>query len=197
MNYLEALVSANKIEGSLVELGFGKGNSLKDFISFMNGGDAVKRNIWIYESFTGYNDPSPEDQDAFVKGGFKRPIQPAYDIKNTIKKEVQLIKGYIEDTLPSSYKSSEPIAVIHSHLVSYTSTLHGLNALKGKIVDNGIIIVTDYETFPGTKQAVDEFVSANTHQWKLSKGADDFVVIKKIKIVELDTKVTRTRTPAI
>lgn len=196
MDYLEALISANSVKGSLVELGFGKGNSLRKFISFMNGGDAEKRNIWIYESFEGYNDPSPEDNNAFVKGGFKRPIQPEYDIRHTIRKEVQLVKGYIEETLPSSYNSEEPIAVIHSHLISYSSTLHGLHTLKNKIADNGIIIVTDYDTFPGTKQAVDEFVYGNTKLWHLTKH-DDFAVIKKIQLVEIGTKVSRSRTQGL
>ena len=36
MEYKEALSLANKLTGSLIELGFGKGNSLKEFIGYMN-----------------------------------------------------------------------------------------------------------------------------------------------------------------
>ena len=196
MNYLETLISANNVKGSLIELGFGKGNSLRKFISFMNGGDTTKRNIWIYESFEGYNTPTQEDGEAFVKGGFKRPIQPAFDIRHTINTEVQLVKGYIEETLPSSYNSEEPIAIIHTHLVSYSSTLHGLNVLKNKLTDGGLIIITDYDLFPGTKQAVDEFVHGNTKLWHLTKH-DGFAAIKKIKLVEIGTKVSRSRTSGL
>ena len=57
MNYKAALATANNIPGSLVELGFGKGNSLKEFIGYMNEGSIIKRNILIYESFSGYNTP--------------------------------------------------------------------------------------------------------------------------------------------
>jgi len=195
MNYLDAFRTVNNLDGNLVELGFGKGNSLKEFISFMNGGDIDKREIYIYESFEGYNNPSPEDKDAFKKGGFKRPIQPAYDIRHTINKEVFLIKGYIEDTLPSQAPST-PIAIIHSHLISYTSTQHGLNILSPKLKDNGIFVITDYDIFPGTQQAVDEFIAKYPKQWQLTK-CNGFVVIKKIKIEEVSNKVSRTRTPLV
>lgn len=197
MDYKEALGLADNVEGTLVELGFGKGNSLKEFISYMNKKDIVKRNIWIYESFDGYGAPTPEDQGAFVKGGFKRPIQPAFDIRNTIDKEVKLIKGYIENTLPESYDTKEPVAIIHTHLVSYSSTLFGLSTLANKVADNGIIVVTDYKEFPGTKLAVDTFVESSTGKWQLI-SADGFIILKKIKLVNLSTfKVTRSRTPLV
>lgn len=197
MNYKQALGLADSIDGTLIELGFGKGNSLKEFISYMNNKDIAKRSIWIYESFDGYRAPTAEDKEAFVKGGFKRPIQPAFDIRNTIDKEVKLIKGYIEDTLPSSYDSKEKVAIIHSHLVSYSSTLFGLTVFENKLADNGIILVTDYDHFPGTKLAVDQFIEKSSGKWQTLKG-EGFVILKKIKLVELSTfKVVRTRTPLV
>ena len=41
MDYKTALATVNKTPGSLVELGFGKGNSLKEFIGYMNDGSIV------------------------------------------------------------------------------------------------------------------------------------------------------------
>ena len=71
MDYKGALKLAAGIKGSLIELGFGKGNSLKEFISYMNAKDIDKRNIWIYESFDGYNEPVAEDEGAFKRGEYK------------------------------------------------------------------------------------------------------------------------------
>lgn len=194
MNYLDALRSVNNLDGTFVELGFGKGNSLKEFISFMNGGDIDKREIYIYESFNGYRKPTVEDKEAFVEKGFKRPIQPAYDIVHTINKKVHLVKGYIEDTFSTQPPSR--VAIVHSHLVGYLSTQFALKQLASKLLDNGIVIITDYEKYPGTKQAVDEFIYDRPKQWKFSKG-NGFITLKKIKIEEVSTKVSRTRSSLV
>jgi O-methyltransferase len=192
MEYKEALSLANKLTGSLIELGFGKGNSLKEFIGYMNDLSISKRNIWIYESFDGYNTPGPEDQGAFKKGEFKRPPQPAYDIRNTIKAEVRLVKGYIEETLPLNFDNSQ-VAIVHSHLVSYSSTLHGLNFFSKFIPPDGVIIVTDYEIYPGTKQAVDEFVAKHSPHYKFVDVNNNFAAIKRQKVVKFQDRVSRTK----
>jgi|SaaInlStandDraft_1057018.scaffolds.fasta_scaffold36002_2 O-methyltransferase len=192
MDYKAALGLANGLKGTLIELGFGKGNSLREFISYMNKGKIDKRNIWIYESFDGYREPTAEDVGKIKKGADKRPPQPAYDIVHTINREVNLVKGYIEETLPSNY-STEPVALIHSHLVSYTSTQHGLNVFKDKIEVGGLIVVTDYEVYPGTKQAVDEFVARNI-AFTIIESNSKFTVIKRDKIQSFNnTSITRTR----
>ncbi len=36
MEYKDALKLADAVPGSLIELGFGRGNNLKEFISYMN-----------------------------------------------------------------------------------------------------------------------------------------------------------------
>ena len=192
MEYKEALKLADAVPGSLIELGFGRGNSLKEFISYMNNIEINKRNIWIYESFDGYNNPTPEDKSAFKKGDFKRPPQPAYDIVNTINTRVELVKGYIEETLPKRYDKS-PVSIVHSHLVSYSSTLHGLENFEKYMDPGSIIIVTDYEMFEGTKQAVDEFLIKYAPKFKMIETNDQFVVLKTQSVKKLGSKVTRTR----
>lgn len=192
MEYRDALKLADGVNGTLVELGFGKGNSLKEFISYMNKYEIAKRNIWIYESFDGYREPAPQDNNAFRKGGFKRPIQPAYDIQHTINTEVRLVKGYIEETLPEQYDKS-PVAIVHSHLVSYTSTRHGLDIFAPYIPDNGVIVITDYNVFEGTKQAVDEFVIDNSPHFSLVDSNEEFAVLKRVPVKKLNNRVTRSR----
>ena len=192
MEYKEALSLADGVKGSLIELGFGKGNSLKEFIGYMNNLDISKRNIWIYESFDGYNTPTAEDKGAFKKGEFKRPPHPAYDIQHTINTEVKLVKGYIEETLPKNYDKSQ-VAIIHSHLISYSSTLHGLNSFSKYLIPGGIIVVTDYEAFPGTKQAVDEFVAQHNPHYRLVEANSNFALIKRVPVKDFKTKVQRSR----
>lgn len=192
MEYKDALKIADGVPGALIELGFGKGNSLKEFISYMNKFEISKRNIWIYESFDGYADPAPEDENAFKKGEFKRPPQPAYDIQHTINTEVKLVKGYIEDTLPKNYDKN-PVAIVHSHLVSYTSTQHALEYFDDYLQTDGVIVVTDYEVFPGTKLAVDQFVSKRFPHYKIEDTNESFIVLRKQSVKSFDNKVTRGR----
>ena len=192
MEYKDALKLADAVPGSLIEFGFGRGNSLKEFISYMNNIEISKRNIWIYESFDGYNNPTPEDNRAFKKGDFKRPPQPAYDIRNTINTKVELIKGYIEETLPTEYDKS-PVAIVHSHLVSYSSTRHGLENFEKYMPPGSVIIVTDYQAFEGTKQAVDEFLIKFAPKFKTIEVNDTFIVIQTQKVQKLINKVLRSR----
>lgn len=192
MEYKDALKLADGVPGALIELGFGKGNSLREFISYMNKFEISKRNIWIYESFDGYSDPTPEDNNAFKKGQFKRPPQPAYDIQHTINTEVKLVKGYIEETLPKNYDKN-PVAVVHSHLVSYTSTQYGLEIFHKYVQVGGIIVVTDYEVFEGTKLAVDQFVTKHTPEYRVVDKNESFIVLKKVEVKNLNPTVSRTR----
>ncbi len=191
MDYKAALATANNIPGSLIELGFGKGNSLKEFIGYMNEGSIIKRNILIYESFSGYNEPTVQDKNAFRKGEFKRPPQPAFDIIHLINRDIKVQVGYIEETLLKEV-STEPIALIHSHLVSYTSTEFALEKLTSKLEINGSFIITDYEAFPGTKLAVDEFYARHAAEYALDTN-ENFAKLTKREVTTVQTKPTRTR----
>ena len=192
MRYLEAIKLADKIEGSFIELGFGKGKNLTEFISYMNNRDTTKRNIWLYDSFEGYREPTAEDDNAFVKGGYKRPIQPAMDIIHTLKKEVKLIKGYVEDTLESSYNSEEKIAIIHTDLVSYSSTLFSLTTLNSKLNIGGVIIATGYSEYKGVKLAIDKFLKENKKEYILEHSSNIAILIKR-QYLDVPTKVNKDR----
>lgn len=187
----EIIALADKTPGILIDLGFGKGNSLKSIISWMNSDEIVKRDIQIYESFNGYPAPTSEDEGAFKKGGFKRPPQPAYDIVHTIKKKVSLHKGFVESTLNSYNKA--PIGVIHCHLGPYSSTLFSLETLYEYLKVGGVIIIDGYNDFPGTKLAVDKFVT-DKKLMKFFGIQDNFSYIRKAPIKKLGIeKITRTR----
>ena len=135
---------------------------------------------------------SIRDENAFKKGEFKRPPQPAYDIQHTINTEVKLVKGYIEDTLPNNYDKN-PVAIVHSHLVSYTSTQHALEYFDNYLQTDGVVVVTDYAVFPGTKLAVDQFVAKRFPHYKIEDTNESFIVLRKQSVKSFDNKVTRGR----
>ena len=193
MSYFEALSSVNDIKGTLIELGFGKGTTLKEFISYMNNEVITKREIWLYDSFEGYNNPVEQDGDTFVKGEYKRPFGPAMDIRHTVKSNVTVVKGYVEDTFAGSYLSDEPIAIAHMDLVSYSSTLFSLNRLHSKLAIKGIVIVSGYKDYEGVKLALDKFLKDNKANYKVI-SKDNIAVIKRTEQKTIKGFIKRTIT---
>ncbi len=168
--FLYAAKLIDKIEGSFIEAGFGNGASASMFVGLMNKNLITKRNIWLYDSFEGFPQPSPEDKSVRnpQKGEWKRSIQPALDIKKyasqNLSTEVEVIKGYFEETIPTSY-GSEPIAMLHLDCDLYNSYKVCLEGLYDKVAPGGLILFDDYrlvgdadfDAWPGASKAVDNF----------------------------------------
>ena len=137
----------------------------------MNEGTLTKRHTWIFDSFKGNLKPTSKDLefDSSLREGFDPGrIGTAMDMRFTLtnpNKKVNVIRGYVEDTLPNSYDGSD-IACLLVDVVSYSSTLHVLSSLHRYLVRDGLIYAKGYEDTAGVKVAVDEFISTNnlTHQ---------------------------------
>ena len=192
MDYLEAIKLADNTKGLLLDIGFGKGKNLTEFISYMNERKVLKRDIILYDSFEGYSEPTELDGDVFIKGGFKRPIQPAMDIRNTIKKDVKLVKGFIEDTLVGSFNKQSKIAIVHLDLVSNSSTLFSLSKLHSALSIDGVIIISGYGLYPGVKLAVDSFLKDNKKEYRIEYTGEK-AVLSKVQYLNLNKRVTKDR----
>jgi hypothetical protein len=70
--------------------------------------------------------------------------------------EVHVVKGWFEDTLRTA--ATGPIAVLHLDGDWYESTRTILDALYGRVVAGGFVVVDDYGHWPGCRRAVDEFL---------------------------------------
>jgi len=156
MAYKEILNTVNNIEGILLDIGFGKGIDLSSIISDMNEGSIKTRDICLFDSFQGQPEPTDLDEGSFSKGDYNRPIQPAYDISNSIKANICICKGWVEDTLQPCIKE-EDVAAVHIDVVGYESTLFSLNTSYKSLVQGGVLIIKDYTNYTGVKKAVDKF----------------------------------------
>ncbi len=56
-----------------------------------------------------------------------------------------------------------------------------------------VIVVTDYQAFEGTKQAVDEFLIKYAPKFKTVEVNDTFIAIQTQKVQTLTSKVIRSR----
>jgi len=162
--FLHTASLVDKIEGSLVEAGFGLGTSANAFVILMNEGLIAKRNLWLYDSFEGFPQPSIEDKSprSPKKGQWKVPMEPALKIKDKIDTSVHVIKGFFEDTIPSSY-TDDQIAILHLDCDLYNSYKVCLEGLYDKVAPGGLILFDEYKSpkqlwgFPGAAKAIDEF----------------------------------------
>jgi O-methyltransferase len=112
-----------------------------------------------------------------IKGRLK-PIEGIYDQfggKGTLEENKHLLedvigyekakihyhKGWFEETIPVDKKEIDKIAILRLDGDYYSSTKVCLENLYDKVVPNGLIIIDDYGTYKGCKNAVDEFRVAN------------------------------------
>ena len=154
----------DNIEGTFVEMGFGEGYSANQFARLMNEGKIAKRNLWLYDSFTGFPHPTKEDISPRkpFKGEWARPIEPALAIKNKIDTNVEVVKGYFEEVLPQTYTGG-PIAILHLDCDLYSSYKVCLENLYEKVAPGGAILFDEYKSpvalknFPGASKAIDDF----------------------------------------
>ena len=161
----QVISKVNNLEGTFVELGFGEGRSADFIVWAMNEGLLTKRDIWLYDSFEGFPEPTIEDKSPrnAQKGQWKVPIEPALAIKDKISTNVEVVKGYVEDTLPDSYKGG-PIAVLHIDLDLYSAYKITLESLYDKVIEGGLILFDEYKSppqyknFPGASKAIDNFL---------------------------------------
>lgn len=96
----------------------------------------------------------------FEKGCFKTDSLPQ------VEPNVQLIKGYFDDTLPPFViQNSAPCAFIHIDCDLYSSTKTIFKYLKNQIVSGTVISFDEYFNYPGWREgeykAFQEFITEN------------------------------------
>lgn len=79
----------------------------------------------------------------------------ALDIRN-----VHLVRGWFEETLPKTKAMIGPIALLHIDADWYASTKMCLEELYAQVVEGGIVVIDDYGTWSGCKKATDEWAAA-------------------------------------
>ena len=180
---LVAEVVKNNIKADLIECGVAQGGcaALMALIAFENKKN--NRKIWLFDSFEGL--PETGDKDFTIEktklaGKFIRPLDKGsclgtYEqVENLFfsklkinKKNVVMIKGWLEDTLPKYKNKIGKISVLRIDADWYKSTKCCLENLYDNVVNGGFIIIDDYGTCFGAKRAVDEFLEKKKLSVKL------------------------------
>lgn len=124
-------------EGLFIEFGVFKGTTI-NFIS-----NTTDKTVYSFDSFEGL----PQSwRDGFSEGTFKLNNIPK------VNKNVKLIKGLFEESIPSFLKENEDTcSFIHIDCDLYSSTKTIFDLLHSKIKKNTIIVFDEFFNYPGWK----------------------------------------------
>jgi O-methyltransferase len=167
MHDLIQLVDKNKISGSIVEMGCGRGGC-GSFMADCVEKSGAKRNVWLFDSFEGLSDPAPEDfketnkkEDEIRKGYLKvssqlpREAMRAIGLKNP--ENVKVIPGWFEESLPKHLDEIGEIAILRLDADLYEPTKYCLEQMYDRVAEGGYIVIDDYKNWSGTRRALYEF----------------------------------------
>jgi O-methyltransferase len=163
---------ARKLDGDIVECGVFKGGSA----AVMMMASRPPRRVWLFDSFEGLPEPTPED-GAMARhyasdrsSGALAPIDQCvgplemveelfFQKLGTERSRVEIRKGWFQDTLPRAANELGPIAVLRLDGDWYESTRVCLEHLHDHVVPGGYVIIDDYGYWEGCRRAVDEFLA--------------------------------------
>ncbi len=191
--YLQRMLGkVEPIEGDIVECGIGKSRTFQMFSLIMSD-QKSKRNLWGFDSFEGFPEPSPEDDSARKpqKGEWNlltpelvyRILSMIHLEKDFIDSYVKLEKGFFEDTLPNSKVSQ--IALLHLDVDLYDSYKTCLKHLFPKVAEGGVVMFDEYmngsenERFPGAKKAIDEYFKDTKYKISRDEHCGKYYLIKE------------------
>lgn len=154
------------LKGEFVECGVFKGISLVQF-AMLNKIFSTRKKIIAFDTFGKYpntNFPGDiEERNKFIKIAGDQSISSNQLLKVLNKKKaeknVKLIVGDINKTVPDYVKKHPDlkISLLNLDTDMYEPAVTILENLYPKIVKGGILILDDYDIFPGETKAVNDY----------------------------------------
>lgn len=150
--------AADGVAGDLIEAGAWRGGASMLMRATLDTlGD--ERTVWVADSFQGFAaaDDGSVDLSAFdFLAVSLEEVRESFD-RLGLEQGVRFVPGYFEDTLPGLADRSW--AVVRLDGDTYEATRHALRSLYPGLAVGGYLVVDDYGSFEGCREAVDEFRS--------------------------------------
>lgn len=165
----------SKIPGDFVECGVWRGGNAL-IAAWMFKKYQVNKKVYLFDTFQGMTKPSKKDQH-LIKGN--DPMQKFLDkqkdshnewcyasledVKSHFKSlellsdHIFFIQGDVELTLAQEQNLPKQISVLRLDTDWYASTYKELNVLYPLLANGGTLIIDDYGTWKGSKDAVDQY----------------------------------------
>jgi O-methyltransferase len=148
---------ARKIPGELAELGVFRGYSARVIHHYV-----PERKLYLFDTFTGFDERDVQAERnatgrkaqlvSFSQTGVERAL------KNIAPQNgnVEVFPGYFPDSAPASLRDQR-FAFVHLDADLYEPMLAGLRYFYDKISAGGYILAHDFNSWPGSRKAVQEF----------------------------------------
>lgn len=167
-------VSTIGLEGSIVECGVWRGGAMLGCAMVLDSLGDHSRDLYLFDTYAGMSEPTEKDvhlwhgrtgeqflADRANPGapiwevGQIGDVRAAFDTTAYPKERLHFIKGKVEDTIPD--QAPQQISILRLDTDWYESTKHELVHLYDRLVPGGVLIIDDYGSWAGSKDATDEF----------------------------------------
>ena len=171
INAVDYVVRAG-IPGGFVECGVYKGGcSMAAAMTYARAG-RTDVDLHLFDTFEGM--PAATEADFYLKDGTPAETMfpdgawcyaPDAEVRTNMERtgypmdRVRLVKGKVEDTLPTA--APDRIAVLRLDTDWYSSTRHEMEHLYPRLSPGGVLIIDDYGHWSGSQRAVDEYLDAH------------------------------------
>lgn len=166
--HYELFKLVSQVPGAIVECGVLKGASFSRFTMFREiFSNPFSKKIIGFDTFGKFpetsfeDDKKPREQQITSAGIESISKEQLYDVlkhKGT-DKNVELVEGDITKTVPKYVKDNPQLKISLLNLDTdiYEPAVTILENFYPRITRGGILILDDYETFPGEAKAVDDY----------------------------------------
>src|SRR3954451_688659 len=188
-----------QIPGAIMECGVWRGGSMLTVAHTLLRLGVTDRDLYLFDTFTGMSEATERDvritegkhaDELLAASGpgpmaWARPgrfVATLEDVKKGFaaldypEDRLHFIPGKVEDTVPEH--APESIAILRLDTDWYESTKHELTHLYQRLAPGGVLIIDDYGTWHGSKEATDEFLDETGQALLLTRVARAAVAVK-------------------
>lgn len=161
-------VIADEVPGDLMETGVWRGGATMLMRAVLKRHNVIDRVVWCADSFEGLPVPNATDKAIAQNVDFsdreylavsKEQVAANFERLGLLDAQVKFLKGWFKDTLPTA--PIERLAILRLDGDLYESTLDALTHMYPKLSPGGFVLIDDYNSWAGCKQAVTEYREKN------------------------------------
>ena len=153
-------VDAEAIEGEFVECGVYRGGSAGVLAHHILRSKQTRR-LWLFDAFAGMPEPTGQD-DEYSHAIAGRFVGSEADTRRILKRiglpeeSYRVVVGWFDETLPKA--ACDRIALLHVDCDFYQPVKLVLETLYPRVTPGGYVILNDYGSFQGCRQAINELL---------------------------------------
>jgi O-methyltransferase len=161
------------LPGAFVECGVWRGGSMHAAALTLLEVGVTDRELYLFDTFRGMTEPTERDRrgdrtaaEMLAASDRDKPIWAVAsldDVRAGVatlaypQERFHFVEGPVEETVPEH--APEQIAILRLDTDWYESTRHELQHLYHRLVPGGVLIIDDYGSWQGAKDATDEFLA--------------------------------------